>query len=1371
MYWFFKRLKDKSYFYLVEKNYKIRDEYWMLVRANPIEHQEKRWNHWIFLAKLNWRHRILPRLAGRKKSALSNTDKIRYFENDEIRKTRDELCAELEKYDLISFDIFDTAIYRIVERPTDLFSILGLEMGYNDFKSVRQKAEREARLRKEKTTGTREVTIAEIYDILELYYGIDPKWLNREIELEVEVSCVNPFIFEVYQYLINLGKEIVFTSDMYLPKETIVQLLKKNGYTKYERIFLSNELNLRKGDGGLQKYLLAEYSGKRIVHIGDNRNSDIEKSLEVGLDAIYNPSPAFSFRESDMDNLSGSVYRAIINTQLNSGVWNKNLYYEHGFRVGGILTAGFCEYINQIAEVNNFDKIIFCARDCEILYKAYNQFYKRIDNVYMEISRHAIFEVSGERYLYEYVNRFLFRYLEKFNRTKTVATVFEECGFGYLVNYLTDENINPFLFPVAIDKRRIEKFIFNHKQAILKHNECHMVAAKDYFAQLLNGAKRILVVDIGWSGSCISAFKHFVEQNFSDKDYQIFGALMCTSRNESVTSSIETEKFYSYIYSPLQNMDLTRFMMPNHPRRRSIEYQDKLHMPLEYLFTSCSPTLVSYSNNQVGKVNSSYFEHATYMPPNTDEIREMQEGILAFVKIFERNRRVLKTEFKISPYVAFNPLVNAIKHVDYIQAVYQNFAYDAMTSPYSAANGVAVFGELLGIKHSATRLNAAVSNDDSKRKILFVTPELIYTGAPRSLLRMCKVAIQLEYTPIVWSAKTGPFLKEFEEAGIIVKIVPESDLHNSNIIREIKQFDLAVCNTIVTDRYAALCSKHVPTVWYIREATNIPDFTRNNKRRLYTLKYSKDLYCVSDYAAKAISQYARNPVCIIHNCVEDEREMAVPYVNGSSAKIRFVQFGTMEYRKGYDVLLSAYQSLPDRYREQAELYFAGGFINSGTPFCSYLFDKMSDENDVHYLGVVEGEKNKIRTLSTMDVVVVASRDESCSLVALEGAMLSKPLIVTENVGAKYIVENGNGVVVKTGDVESLRQAMIKMIDSRSQLRAMGDISRANYEKYANMDAYTKDMQFMFSKMNKNGTLSFQIQLFRNKWRYSFPAILAESIKEEKIRKKEQRKKENVIVSLTSHPGRINTVHLCIKSLLKQRSKPFRIFLWLSKEQFPRLESELPEALLDLAKKNSVFEIRWADGDIAPHKKYYYSMKEYADLPVIVVDDDVIYSPDLVAKLMKSYRKYPHSISCMRANLITFKSADTLMDYEGWVMGYMGLVDTPSFQLLPTGVGGVLYPPKSIPPEAFDEKAIMETCRYCDDLWLKLFATHNGYPAVVPSDLCTYEEIPGTAETALWRINVNQQNNDISLKKILHYYDSHIGSAKHLLHKIWKDRFV
>ena len=49
----------------------------------------------------------------------------------------------------------------------------------------------------------------------------------------------------------------------------------------------------------------------------------------------------------------------------------------------------------------------------------------------------------------------------------------------------------------------------------------------------------------------------------------------------------------------------------------------------------------------------------------------------------------------------------------------------------------------------------------ANKTILFVTPELSYSGTPRSTLRMCKVARQIGYNVAVWSAEPGPFEKEY----------------------------------------------------------------------------------------------------------------------------------------------------------------------------------------------------------------------------------------------------------------------------------------------------------------------------------------------------------------------------------------------------------------------------------------------------------------------------------------------------------------------------------------------------------------------------------------------------------------------------------
>ena len=1359
-----KQIKDKLYWFVAQKNEGVNNEFGPYVEENRAFHHEFRHERWLLLARLNWHYRVLKKTTPllQQEKVVDITDE-KYYEIKEERQSVDQLVQTLSAFDLISFDIFDTALFRKVEKPSDVFRIMALEMKHEDFVNIRKLGEEKARQEKDNYYFTREVTLAEIYHVLERDFGISSRWMEREIELEIELSEVNPFIFQVYQSVLEAGKAVVFTSDMYLEVPVLEKMLKKNGYNYYEKIYVSNAYGKCKGDGSLQKLVLENNQGKHIIHIGDNKRADVMHSQNVGMNALYNPSQIPGYREDGMDNLQGSFYRALINNSMNNGIWNHTVFYNHGFRTGGILTTLFCKWLNEKAHKENVDKILFCARDCDILFEVYNRFFREYDNEYIQISRVSIMSITTEKYLYDLIGRTVLRSFNEDGRSSTLEGILCDTGFDYLVDYLDDSDIDKYSFASAIDSRKFEEFLYGHADVIRQHNEESRIAAVKYFKQVIGTARNVLIVDIGWSGTCLSAWRYFAEKYLEIQNLNITGALMCTSQNQALTSSMESGFIESFVYSPFHNKELADFMMPQNNYSKSSAIQDKLHMPVEYMFTSCESTLVKYALDKEGNID---FIRNRLIPSNADEIREMQLGILDFSEQYKNNTEKYYHLFNkcISSYVAFTPLKEAILHTSYCYSIYKNFSYDARSAVWKTPGEVPKFGTLFPEACIKTHNSSGIEGGVLKKKILFISPEMVFTGAPRSLLRMCKVARNLNYDVTVWSGKPGPFISEYQKFGFDVEIVPKETVHLSDTISRIKKFDMVICNTIVTDSYARICSRYIPTIWYIREATNIPDFTRNNKQMLYTLQHSEDLCCVSDYAAEAIGLYTKKKVRVVHNCVEDEAEKALQYIPGKGEKIRFAQLGTLEYRKGYDVLLTAYQKMPLAYREQSELYFAGGFINSGTSYASFLLNTIKNIPQVHYLGVLTGDE-KTKKLSEMDVIVVASRDESCSLVALEGAMLSKPLIVTENVGAKYMVRNDNGYIVKTGDSDSLCEAMMALIDRRNQLQGMGEKSRVYYEQDANMDSYTRDMAELFKLNEKKGTASFQLKRVRARVGTSEVLRYMAGITS---KMSQLPNNEKVIVSLTSHPWRISSLHICIHSLLKQSSRPQKVLLWLSKIQFPRMENELPKELLKL-RKYKQFEIRWTEDDLAPHKKYYYTVQEYHDLPLIIVDDDVIYDVDLVRRLMESYRRFPDCVSAMRTNLIMFRENGQLRSYGSWRIGYDMLKDTPSKQLLPTGVGGVLYPPHSIPEDAFDKKAIIDTSLFCDDLWLKVWTVHNGYRTVALSNSCKITEIEGTQETALWRLNVRHDNNDVAMEKILNHYEAKYPE-KDWVREVWKDMF-
>lgn len=245
-----------------------------------------------------------------------------------------------------------------------------------------------------------------------------------------------------------------------------------------------------------------------------------------------------------------------------------------------------------------------------------------------------------------------------------------------------------------------------------------------------------------------------------------------------------------------------------------------------------------------------------------------------------------------------------------------------------------------------------------------------------------------------------------------------------------------------------------------------------------------------------------------------------------------------------------------------------------------------------------------------------------------------------------------------------------------------------------------------------------------------------------------KREREVIVSLTTYTKRLSIVWIVLKAMLSQTYKPDKILLYLAEEEFP--EHSLPNWVESYRKAGVEFIFC---KDLKPHKKYYYAMQQYPKAVIITVDDDLIYDCDLVEVLMKSYLRFPHAISAMRAHEITFDDKGHILPYQQWDHACSKYFE-PSMKLLPTSGAGTLFPPHSMHPEVFNEENIRNSCLMADDLWLKVMAVLQGTPTVLAGKLRQLNFIEGTQDTALWRSNVHGKGNDKQLKAILELYDSY-----------------
>lgn len=239
--------------------------------------------------------------------------------------------------------------------------------------------------------------------------------------------------------------------------------------------------------------------------------------------------------------------------------------------------------------------------------------------------------------------------------------------------------------------------------------------------------------------------------------------------------------------------------------------------------------------------------------------------------------------------------------------------------------------------------------------------------------------------------------------------------------------------------------------------------------------------------------------------------------------------------------------------------------------------------------------------------------------------------------------------------------------------------------------------------------------------------------------------ELLIVSLTTYHKRLSIVHLTIESLMNQSRYPNKIILWLAKEDLGGVE--VPNKITRLESRG--LEVRVVDENIRSYKKLIYTLQEYPQSKIITCDDDVIYPTNFIEGLYQKNKSYPKHVIAYRCTLMSKTTGSSFYPYLQWARP---IESTPSFDLFPTGVGGILYPPNSLNEIVLNKELFLDLAPFGDDIWFKAMALLNKTKTVtVNNELINFPLIKGSQDDALWHSNVLENENDKQLKKVFDYF--------------------
>ena len=678
----FKKYKKVLYYKYVEKNPIIKKEYDDYILKCLKNHKRNRLKSWIFLLNLHLNYKNMTKekeIANNKietrKNEVKNNDKNNstniIFPESEFRKKRTpvQLARKLLEYDIVSFDIFDTLIFRPFNDPVDIFDIIGLKINDPTFKELRIKAEKISR----DNSINREVTIYDIYEEMSKLKNIEKdKLINLEIDTELEFCFANSYMKQVFEILKYNNCCIIATSNMYLPKNIILRLLDKCGYMGFDQVFVSCDYKISKGNNGqLFKYISKNYIKNRtVIHVGDNYKMDVENALKSSWEVVHYPNCnviSNKFKIKTEQCLADSIYRGIVATHINNGLMKKSLSYQFGYIYGGILVYGYCEYINDFCKKNQVDKIIWLSRDGYILKKVYEEIYADISNEYFLWSRCAatFLNISTTEDIENLFLRNVYPLLEWLpGATVLDALINIDCVF--MESYLFSKykiRSNDDLSVNMIDKLK-EIFVDNKKMISSKLGEKYRETER-YIEQNIGTAKNICIIDIGWTGKSILALENYINKNLKHET-RVYGVMLGCYNNSIANESIANEKIGTYLFSKYYNKNLYNLFNKN-------VYNNTL--VIESIFSSHTPSFNSYINID----GEEELDFAMPLSENYYYTDELHKGILDFVRDFFAITKEYNQFIKVPPETALTQILHVTTNREWVLKILGDMSFNKIS--------------------------------------------------------------------------------------------------------------------------------------------------------------------------------------------------------------------------------------------------------------------------------------------------------------------------------------------------------------------------------------------------------------------------------------------------------------------------------------------------------------------------------------------------------------------------------------------------------------------------------------------------------------------------------------------------------------------
>jgi glycogen(starch) synthase len=198
--------------------------------------------------------------------------------------------------------------------------------------------------------------------------------------------------------------------------------------------------------------------------------------------------------------------------------------------------------------------------------------------------------------------------------------------------------------------------------------------------------------------------------------------------------------------------------------------------------------------------------------------------------------------------------------------------------------------------------------------------------------------------------------------------------------------------------------------------------------------------------------------CVIHNGLETPALIAGPL---PLAAPRLLCLGRLSPEKGFDLAIEAFSRIVRQF-PRARLTIAGDGVARADLGAQIVKFGLSDS--VEFLGWVD-PRDVPALINSATLVLMPSRQESLPLVALEAALMARPMVATRVGGLPEVVAHGEtGVLVDPENAQSLADAVTFLLRCPERAVQMGKNARRRAQQLFSWKTHVDGYDSLYRKL-------------------------------------------------------------------------------------------------------------------------------------------------------------------------------------------------------------------------------------------------------------------------------------------------------------------